>query len=53
MRIYAPDEAPLPNPRGKAFLDALNDGAIIVNFSGHGAAGAMQYLFSTNFPDWE
>ncbi len=53
VRIYAPDEAPLPNPRGKAFLDALNDGALIVNFSGHGAAGAMQFLFSTNFPDWE
>ena len=53
MRIYAPDEAPLPNPRGKAFLDALNHGALIVNFSGHGAAGAMQYLFSTAFPDWE
>ena len=53
VRIYAPDEAPLPNPRGKAFLDALNDGALIVNFSGHGAAGAMQYLFSTGFPDWE
>ncbi len=53
VRIYAPDEAPLPNPRGKAFLDALNDGALIVNFSGHGAAGAMQFLFSTGFPDWE
>ncbi len=53
VRIYAPDEAPLPNPRGKAFVDALNDGALIVNFSGHGAAGAMQYLFSTGFPDWE
>ena len=53
VRIYAPDEAPLPNPRGKAFLDALNHGALIVNFSGHGAAGAMQYLFSTAFPDWE
>lgn len=53
VRIYAPDEAPLPNPRGKAFLDALNDGALIVNFSGHGAAGAMQYLFSTGYPDWE
>lgn len=53
VRLYAPDEAPLPNLTGKAFLDALNDGALVVNFSGHGASGTMQYLFSTQFPEWD
>lgn len=53
VRIYAPDETPLPNPTGKAFLDALNDGALVVNFSGHGAAGVLQYLFSSEYPDWD
>ena len=53
VKIYNPDEQHLPNPTGKAFLDALNAGALLVNFNGHGAAGTMQYLFSLQFPDWD
>ena len=53
VKIYNPDEQHLPNPTGKAFLDALNAGALLLNFNGHGAAGTMQYLFSLQFPDWD
>ena len=53
VKIYNPDEEHLPNPTGKAFLDALNAGALLVNFNGHGAAGTMQYVFSLQFPDWD
>ncbi len=53
VRLYAADEAPLPNALGRRFLQELNDGALIVNFSGHGAAGTMQYLLSTQFPEWD
>ena len=53
VKIYNPDEKHLPNPTGKAFLDALNAGALLVNFNGHGAAGTMQYVFSLQFPDWD
>ena len=53
VKIYNPDEQHLPNPTGKAFLDELNAGALLVNFNGHGAAGTMQYLFSLQFPDWD
>lgn len=53
QRFYAPDEEDIPNVTGKGFLDALNEGALIANFSGHGAAATMQYLFSAQFPDWD
>ena len=53
VKIYNPDEEHLPNSTGKAFLDALNAGALLVNFNGHGAAGTMQYVFSLQFPDWD
>ena len=53
VKIYNPDEEHLPNPTGKAFLDALNAGALMVNFNGHGAAGTMQFVFSLQFPDWD
>ncbi len=53
LRHYAPDESPLPNAIGKGFLDDFNEGALIANFSGHGAAGTMQYLFSTQFSEWD
>ena len=53
VKIYNPDEEHLPNATGKAFLDALNAGALLVNFNGHGAAGTMQYVFSLQFPDWD
>jgi hypothetical protein len=53
VRLYATDETPLPNALGKRFLEELNHGALIVNFSGHGAAGTMQFLFSTQFSEWD
>jgi hypothetical protein len=51
-RLYATDEAPLPNALAGRFLESLNRGALIANFSGHGSAGSMQYLFSTQESDW-
>ena len=53
VKIYNPDEEHIPNRTGKAFLDALNAGALLVNFNGHGAAGTLQYVFSLQFPDWD
>ena len=53
VKIYNPDEAHLPNATGKAFLNALNEGALLVNFNGHGAAGTMQFVLSTQFSDWD
>ncbi len=53
IKVYNEDNAPIPNATGKRFLDALNDGALLVNFSGHGSAGTMQFLFSLQFPDWD
>lgn len=53
VRLYATDEAPLPNALGRRFLEELNHGALVVSFSGHGAAGTMQYLLSTQFPEWD
>lgn len=53
QRFYAPDNTDLPNVTGKGFLDAVNAGALIANFSGHGAVATMQFLFSAQFPDWD
>jgi hypothetical protein len=53
VRLYAEDETPLPNALGRRFVEELNKGALIANFSGHGAAGTMQYLFSTQRPEWD
>ena len=53
IKVYNEDNAPIPNATGKRFLDALNDGALLVNFIGHGSAGTMQFLFSLQFPDWD
>ena len=52
-KIYSPDESPVPNQTGKRFLDALNHGALFVNFAGHGSAGNMQFIFALQFPDWD
>lgn len=53
VRLYAEDEAPLPNPVGQRFVSELNRGALVANFSGHGAAGTMQYLFTTQQREWD
>jgi len=52
VKVYNPDESPVPNAVGKEFLEALNDGALLLNFSGHGSAPAMQYVFAADQPDW-
>ncbi|MBI2503622.1 MAG: hypothetical protein HYW07_10375 [Candidatus Latescibacteria bacterium] len=53
VEIVNPDNTFLPNLTGKRFLDALNQGALLVNFNGHGSIGTMQYVFSIQFPDWD
>ena len=46
VKVYNPDESPFPNVTGRAFLDAINDGAVLLNFNGHGSAGTIQFVFS-------
>ncbi len=52
VKVYNPDEAPIPNPTGRRFVEALNDGALLLNFSGHGSPGTMQSIFTLDLPDW-
>ena len=52
VKIANPDNSPIPNETGRKFVDALNDGALLVNFAGHGSAGNMQFIFALQFPDW-
>lgn len=52
IKIYNPDEAPLPNATGKTFIDEFNQGALLVNFNGHGSPGTMQSLFTLSLPEW-
>jgi hypothetical protein len=52
IKVYNPDEGPIPNPTGRAFVDALNEGALLLNFNGHGSPGTMQSLFTLSLPDW-
>jgi len=53
VKIYSPDKTFIPNPTGQVFLDALNAGALLLNFAGHGSAGSLQYVFSIDYPDWD
>jgi hypothetical protein len=53
IEIVNPDNTFLPNLTGRRFLDALNQGALLLNFNGHGSIGTMQYVFSIQFPDWD
>ena len=53
VKVYNPDNSPLPNLTGRDYLDALNAGALTVNFAGHGSAGNMQFIFALQFPDWD
>lgn len=52
VKVYNPDDSPVPNPVGREFLEALNDGALLLNYNGHGSAPAMQYVFAADQPDW-
>lgn len=51
VKIYNPDKTPAPNATGGAFLDALNQGSLMVNFAGHGSANFMQFVVGL-IPDW-
>ncbi len=51
VKIYNPDNTPVPNVTGQAFLNALNRGALLVNFAGHGSANFMQFVIGL-IPDW-
>ena len=53
VKVYNPDHNPVPNLTGRHYLDALNAGALTVNFAGHGSAGNMQFVFALQFPDWD
>lgn len=52
VKIYSPDESPVPNPTGKQFVDAFNAGALLMNYNGHGSPGALQWIFAMDLPDW-
>ena len=53
IKIYNPDETPLPNVTGKTLVDEINRGALLMNFNGHGSPGTMQSLFTLDLPDWD
>jgi hypothetical protein len=53
VKVYSPDESPFPNAVGREFLEALNDGALLLNFNGHGSAAVMQFIFAADQPDWD
>jgi len=53
VKVYSPDETPIPNSTGRDLIRALNDGALILNFNGHGSPGTMQYFFTLSLPDWD
>ncbi len=42
VKIYNPDDSDVPNATGGAYLEALNEGALLVNFAGHGSADFMR-----------
>ncbi len=52
VKIFNPDEAPLPNPTGVAFIDAFNRGALLLNYNGHGSVNAMAFVLGIT-PDWD
>jgi hypothetical protein len=52
IKVYNPDESPIPNPSGRSFVEAFNEGALMLNFNGHGSPGTMQFVFSLGLPDW-
>ena len=51
VKIYNPDKTPVPNATGGVFIDAMNEGSLIVNFAGHGSANFMQFVVGL-IPDW-
>ena len=53
VKVYGRDDSPIPNPTGRSFVEALNAGALLLNFNGHGSAGTMQFVFSSQLPDWD
>lgn len=52
IKVYSPDESPVPNATGKQFIDAFNEGALLMNYNGHGSPGALQWIFAMDLPEW-
>ena len=52
VKIFNPDEAPSPNPTGLAFIEAFNEGALLINYNGHGSPGSMAGVFGIDVPEW-
>ena len=52
VKIYNPDNSDVPNATGGSYLEALNAGALLVNFAGHGSADFMQFVFALT-SDWD
>ncbi len=44
-RIYSDQLVPEPNEDTRRFIQRLNEGAVLVNFAGHGSATAMAFFF--------
>ena len=53
VKVYNPDDSGIPNPTGKAYIDAFNQGALLVNYSGHGSVGTMQPVFDLTTADFD
>ena len=53
VKVYHPDDSRIPNATGKAFIDAFNEGALLVNFNGHGSLGTMGFVFTIQDVNWD
>jgi len=45
IRLYSDDRVPEPNENTRRFIELMNDGNVLVNFSGHGSIASMAYFF--------
>ncbi|OGG55038.1 MAG: hypothetical protein A3F84_12995 [Candidatus Handelsmanbacteria bacterium RIFCSPLOWO2_12_FULL_64_10] len=45
VRLYSDDRVPEPNENTRRFIELMNDGNVLVNFSGHGSIASMAYFF--------
>ena len=52
VKIYNETDSFLPNADSKAFIDALNEGALVVNYNGHGSPQFMENYFLIG-PEWD
>ena len=47
-----PTNKPYPIQPAALSLKLLNEGALLLNFNGHGSPGTMQSLFTLSLPNW-